>query len=79
MFLSFLSCSLFSYAANPRAVIVKCDGCAYDVDVYVDVFKFPMQMHREMLSARIRMYHVELSGNLILMWFSPTRSRPFCR
>ena len=33
MFLSFLSCSLFSYAANPRAVIVKCDGCAYDVDV----------------------------------------------
>ena len=37
MFLSFLSCSLFSYAANPRAVIVKCDGCAYDVDVDVDV------------------------------------------
>ena len=23
----------FSYAANRRAVIVKCDGCAYDVDV----------------------------------------------
>ena len=37
MFLSFLSCSLFSYAANPRAVIVKCDGCAYDVDVDVDI------------------------------------------
>ena len=36
MFLSFLSCSLFSYAANPSAVIVKCDGCAYDVDVDVD-------------------------------------------
>ena len=36
MFLSFLSCSLFSYAANPRAVIVKCDGCAYDVDVDVE-------------------------------------------
>ena len=35
MFLSFLSCSLFSYAANPRAVIVKCDGCTYDVDVEV--------------------------------------------
>ena len=33
MFLSLLSCSLFSYAANPHAVIVKCDGCAYDVDV----------------------------------------------
>ena len=33
MFLSFLSCSLFSHAANPRAVIVKCDSCAYDVDV----------------------------------------------
>ena len=23
----------FSYATYPRAVIVKCDGCAYDVDV----------------------------------------------
>ena len=23
----------FSHAANPRAIIVKCDGCAYYADV----------------------------------------------
>ena len=29
-----------SHAANPRAVIVKCDGCAYDVDVVCKGFLF---------------------------------------
>ena len=35
-----------------------------------------MQIHREMLSASIRKYLVELSGNLILLWFSTTGRSP---
>ena len=29
----------FYYAANRGAVVVKCDGCAYDVDVDVELEK----------------------------------------
>ena len=35
MLLTFLAFSL-SYAANPCAIVVKCDSSVYDVVVYVD-------------------------------------------
>ena len=37
MLLSFLSYSLFLMQQTPRAIVVKCDGSVYDVDVDVDV------------------------------------------
>ena len=33
MLLSFLSYSLFLMQQTPRAIVVKCDGSVYDVDV----------------------------------------------
>ena len=34
--------AFFFLCSNPRVVIVKCNGCAYDVDVYVDVVVAPI-------------------------------------
>ena len=36
MLLTFLSFSLFLMQQTPRAIVVKCDGSVYDVDVDVD-------------------------------------------
>ena len=38
MLLTFLSFSLFLMQQTPRAIVVKCDGSVYDVDV--DGMKF---------------------------------------
>ena len=40
MLLTFLSFSLFLMQQTPRAIVVKCDGSVYDVDVDVDGMKF---------------------------------------
>ena len=39
MLLTFLSFSLFLMQQTPRAIVVKCDGSVYDVDVDVDFVK----------------------------------------
>ena len=36
MLLTFLSFSLFLMQQTPRAIVVKCDGSVYDVDVDVE-------------------------------------------
>ena len=38
MLLTFLSFSLFLMQQTPRAIVVKCDGSVYDVDVDVDKY-----------------------------------------
>ena len=39
----------FSHAANPRAVIVKCDGCTYYADVDVEASPPYLHVFREIL------------------------------
>ena len=43
MLLTFLSFSLFLMQQTPRAIVVKCDGSVYDVDVDV-LRRTPAQM-----------------------------------
>ena len=70
MLLTFLSFSLFLMQQTPHAIVVKCDGSVYDVDVDVTDFNTRNTLLTQKLLKQDYQYHKlrREEGDLLTKW-----------